>query len=844
MKPESLDDAMRSAMKEVATVQMAPPLAASRFEMREELGRGGTAVVYAAFDKKLQREVAVKVLREESRGDAEMGIRFRREAEMAAKLTHPNIVTIYDVGWEEGRMILVMELIRGRTLAEALSANDVEIRKGAEILETVSRAVHYAHGTGIIHRDLKPGNLLLTPAGVPKVADFGLARKIDSETALTQSGTTLGTPWYMAPEQALGQSGLLSVRTDVYALGAILYHILTGRAPHQGDNAADVIRRVAYEDPLPPNALNPGVPRDLELVALRALEKDPARRYPDAASFADDLRRHLDGGRVLARPPSPARKAELWVRRHVAAATAGAALVLALAGLGVKLAVDAARHRSDVEAKHAEVLAERDTEQAVWLASQLWNLEKSDRNSNLLALKRREAKRYNAERNTEQGKAARARVKEIGASLKALQVERDALFASLDTTAPSGKHDELWRMETRIATLERELSEERTKVVHFYSSAVQADPDYAPPREFLSGYYWRAFKRAEWAGDALKMAEAKGLLKLYDKPRSEECDRASGSVVITSDPPGAAVEYFRYEQGEDPRLVLRPMKAPPEKLPAGSYLAILRLPGRRDTRFPFAITRKYPQVAATVRLLTEAEIGADFVHVPAGKFVVGPDERRRVREMGDLVAGKYEVTRAEYAEYLAALAAAGDPEELRKRAPPDGWEMRDGRLMPAEPGYPDGGLRLPMVKVSYWDARKYCAWRAQRDGLPWRLPTTREREAIARGADGRAFPWGPTFDWIWTNGGRSRPTVELGALPVGSNPADECPYGIMDLAGNVKEWCSNWQDKSVRLRGVRGGGSRDMDWVEFRTTFVDGDPEREVDSDIGFRLVRSVEAAK
>lgn len=842
-KPLSLDDAMRSAMKVADTVRVPPVLAGSRFEIREELGRGGTSVVYAAFDKKLQREVAVKVLRDESRGDPEMAVRFRREAEMSAKLAHPNIVTIYDVGWEEGRMILVMELVRGRTLADALNDNDMLIRRGVEILELVSRAVHYAHGTGIIHRDLKPGNLLLSPSGLVKVADFGLARKLDSETALTQTGTTLGTPWYMAPEQAMGLSTQLSVRTDVYALGAILYHVLTGRAPHQGDNAADVIRRVAYEDPLPPSALNPGVPRDLELVALRALEKSPARRYTDAAAFADELRRHLDGARVLARPPSPARKAEKWVRRHVAISAAAAVLALGLAGLLAVWGVRRMQERWAVEALVAEVKAERDPDQAAYLCAVVQARAPHYPGINdLLTVKRSEARRFNARRLTKLGEAASARSKALETQVKALRADRDALFESIDTTTPSEKHAELWKLDENIAALERDLSQQRTQALHFHAAAVQADADYAEPRKYLSDYYWRAFKRAEWAGDEFHMAEAKGLLKLYDAPRSAECDRAWGSARLASDPPGAAIEVLRYEKGEDPRLVTRPVTDPLEHLPAGSYLAIFRLDGRRETRFPFAITRRYPKVEATVRLLTEAEIGGEYVHVPAGRAIVGPDTARKVREIGDLVVGRYEVTRGEYAAWLAELAAAGNEVELRKRTPSKGWEVRDGRPVPADPEWPDGWLKLPVIHVSWYDATAYCAWRAAKDGLPWRLPTTREREAIARGADGRPFPWGGTFDWTWTNGGRSRPVKAV--VPVGSTPQDESPHGLRDLAGNVKEWCSSWQDKKARYRGIRGGGWGDLDWTEYRAHFPDGDPPNETDEETGFRMVRSVPAPK
>jgi tetratricopeptide (TPR) repeat protein/tRNA A-37 threonylcarbamoyl transferase component Bud32 len=277
----------------------APP----RYELRERLGEGATAVVHRAFDRELQREVALKVSRDAVGMTTVARERFRREARTAAGLAHPNIVTVHDAGEADGRFYLVMEVVEGRPFNAVLKDRALDQKTLVAMLEQASRGVAVAHAAGIVHRDLKPANILIPKNGEPKVGDFGLAHLADSTQELTRSGTPLGTPVYMAPEQVEGRSAEISPRTDVYALGAILYEILTGAPPHAGESLAAIYRKILNDEPTPPRKGRPQLSHDLETITLKALEKSPARRYGSASEFADDLRRYLGGELIAGRPP-------------------------------------------------------------------------------------------------------------------------------------------------------------------------------------------------------------------------------------------------------------------------------------------------------------------------------------------------------------------------------------------------------------------------------------------------------------------------------------------------------------------------------------------------------------
>lgn len=271
------------------------------YELLAELGRGGMGVVYRARQLGLDREVAVKMILRGHLASPTDRERFRAEAEAAARLDHPNIVPVYEVGEAEGRPFFSMKYISGRTLSQLLAEHPLPSHEAAYILTAVSRAIHFAHQKGVLHRDLKPSNILMDPDGEPHVTDFGLAKRMADPVSLTKSGAILGTPSYMAPEQAAGARGEVGPASDVYSLGAVLYHMLTGRPPFQAASPVDTVLLVLEQDPVPPRMINPKVDRDLEMIALRCLQKPADLRYASADALADDLEAYLHDEPIAAR---------------------------------------------------------------------------------------------------------------------------------------------------------------------------------------------------------------------------------------------------------------------------------------------------------------------------------------------------------------------------------------------------------------------------------------------------------------------------------------------------------------------------------------------------------------
>ena len=354
------------------------------YELLGELGRGGMGVVFRARQVKLNRVVALKMVLSGELASALELARFKAEAEAAAQLQHPNIVQLYEFGEVrsgDGALLpyFALEYINGGSLADRLDGTPRPARWAAQLIESVARAMYYAHSQGVIHRDLKPANVLLVQpqqpdagpgsdafpptidvaALTPKVTDFGLAKRMDGSTGQTQSGAILGTPQYMAPEQAAGKSKRVGLATDIYSLGAILYELVTGRPPFQGETPLETILQVTRDDPVPPRLLNPGVPRDLETITLKCLQKDPARRYDSAQSLADDLARFLDDQPITARPAGAVERGRAWMRRHPTATalmtvTAVAAATLLAVGYRshVKLRAEMARTANERDRAH------------------------------------------------------------------------------------------------------------------------------------------------------------------------------------------------------------------------------------------------------------------------------------------------------------------------------------------------------------------------------------------------------------------------------------------------------------------------------------------------------------
>jgi WD40 repeat protein/predicted Ser/Thr protein kinase len=301
------------------------------YDLIRELGRGGMGVVYLARQHDLGRLVAVKLLM--ARAHSRDGDRLRTEAEAVARLDHPNLVRIYDVGTWNGRPFFSMEYVDGQRLSDVLNGMPMSSRRAAELAATLAQACHSAHERGVVHRDLTPSNVLITRDGQPKIVDFGLSKLVTGGAGETLSGDVLGTPSYMAPEQADGRSKDVGPAADVYALGAILYHMLTGRPPFQAETALETLAQVANHEPVTPRRFQICISRDLETICLKCLSKEPARRYPSARALADDLARHLAGKPVWARPVGAVSRVARWARRRP-----GIASLLALSALGAALA--------------------------------------------------------------------------------------------------------------------------------------------------------------------------------------------------------------------------------------------------------------------------------------------------------------------------------------------------------------------------------------------------------------------------------------------------------------------------------------------------------------------------
>jgi serine/threonine-protein kinase len=812
---------LRTRARAVAapTQSDAPPFERlGEFRLLRKLGAGGMGVVYLADQTSLGRRVALKVMRPELAGSEDALQRFQREAAAIAQLRHRGIVAVHAAGEDRGVRYLAMEYLPGASLDELLRGaaergETIPPARAARWGLEIARALESAHAAGVVHRDVKPSNVRIGEDGSARLVDFGLARLADLGQ-VSVSGAFQGTPYFASPEQVEGRSREIDGRTDVYSLGATLYHALTGAPPFVGDSSAAVFHAILTRDPVPPRRLQPAISKDLETVVLKAMEKDRERRYAGARELADDLEALLAMKPIRARPLGPVGRAAKWARRQPA--LAAAALVIAALAIGGAIALPVQR----ASARRAAALEA---------------LARGEASASAAAAARRE--------------------------LAGLRADEEALGRSVPPGQPPsdpGKQ-ELFRARDRLSARAREREE----------LIVRADREFAAARSLAAlpeieraqhDFFARLYVEAEEDRDELALVRLASRLRGTAR---EDVLEARGTLALDSEPSGARATAYRYVSAPGGRLV-EDLEHPRELgttpvagavLEAGAWLVVLRADGRRDTRYPLRIERDRAwrtQDDRPIPLFLDEELGEDFVYVPAGWTVLGPDRvnpsawPRRVAWLEGFLIGRFEVTRGEYAEFLEASGADQhvprelDGRPLWSRDASGRWRWAASALL-AEEERP----RMPVGSISWRDAAAFAAWRAQRDGRPIRLPTEPEWEHAARGADGREFPWGEAFDpgFCASPGAmvaRYGPEGRGWLPPVGTFELDRSPFGVCDLSGSVFEWTatrySETDEAEDALRVMRGGSAGHSAEHVFRlTSRMAQDPGWLVET-LGFRL--------
>lgn len=739
---DSAEDTAGTDRATPARLGLAPE---ERYKIEDLLGEGGMAQVWRVHDRTLNRTVAMKMLHNTLRVRAHSLQRFREEAQVCAQLQHPGIVPIHEIGQlSDGRMYFTMQEVRGHTLLDAFQrlneaeANGQATTPQGETLHSVVRhfhgvcqAVAFAHANGVVHRDLKPENVMIGDYGEVLVLDWGLARLLDQAESAerdirtsvegaarlkTRMGAIAGTPAYMSPEQARAENEHTTPRSDVYALGATLYELMTGVTPYRWKSGEDYLDQIRRGDPIPlPQLAAPErtVPEDLAALAMACLSFDPADRPANAEAVAREVDAWLTGAR----------------RRERA--------------LAIVAAADARLHSS------RELDDAADTHEA----------------------------------------EAQARI-------------------------DAGDPEAGWTLLDAARTKRTEAQRHRAERMQQLQSALSHDPTLPEAHDRIADAWLEVHRRAEANGDTAAAQAAEPWIRAHHRGRHAAYLCGEGALTLVTDPPGATATLHRYVS-RNRRLVpervrdLGPTPLVEVPLDHGSYLVTIEHPDCHPVRYPVFIRRQehwdgVPPGATEpepIDLPPRGSLGPDDLYVPAGWFIGGGDHpqvrdpvpRQRVW-CHAMVHRRFPVRNDEYVAFLNALVRDGRTDEAEAFAP----RQRGGRDIHArtESGEyvlgtdPDGHVwhpDMPVVLVDWAAALAFAVHTSTLDGHPWRLPYELEWAHAARGADGRAYPWGNDVDESFAHM-RGSPIDRPGPSRLGGFPADVSPYGLRHCAGNVHNW--------------------------------------------------------
>lgn len=731
------------------------------FELLRRVDIGGMGIVYLARQKSLKRLVAVKVLNPTQSATNRGVHRFEHETTSAGRLSHPNVVQVLEAGSDRGMRFFAMEWMAGGTLHQRLEARRRERAEAVRRADTpavrsaieqtlratieIADALAYVHEHGVIHRDIKPKNILFDDKGVAHLADFGLA-KDEEASSLSRTGDIAGTPHYLSPEQALAKRITIDHRTDIYSLGVVLYESLSLVKPFDGKTLEQILFAISFREPKWLRKIDPRIPRDVETVCHKAIEKNPNRRYATARQFADDLRHLLYHEAIDARPPTPVSRVLRVVRRHrVACALVACAAAAAAAGAWaqqVRGKREQAREAyGQLSEKAIEPLAERKMQE---LAK--------------IVLRVEQAKRFE----TSLDAPERQRILDLSRSLDLeIKIRRDRLVAQMRhgmggpaAASPGAPY---------------------SAVV----ASVQSDVDYSIG---LSGL----IALAPLLPDDSEVQHLAELAETFPKLTLTAADGSVGAQASVR-----SIEPYTGRLG-DP-LPLGPLPLTDLPIPPGySRIVVERNDGKSAELTRLFIDRSTPYVL-TAWFRGSEEIAADMIQIPGGHFTLGQPSTsegqelafgRREFDVADFSIDRTEVSNAEYRRYMDDLARRSPPIAVPR---PEYW--------PPEPWDPSWD-RLPVTGISVEDAMRFAEWAGKR------LPTAMEWERAARGPKISLFPWGDDNAQLVKSVGNTElyPTPDnkkelvIQDFKLHAQPVDECdpmavsPEGLLHTLGNVSEW--------------------------------------------------------
>lgn len=817
--------------------------APKKYVVSGKLGQGGVGEVLLVEDRDLERAVAMKRLLPQPGGTVaeDTLTRFLREAQTTGQLEHPNIVPVHDVGLDsQGQLYFTLKYVRGLSLRQVIRGREqnghVEAggprfrdayspRKMIEILIGVCQGIAFAHSKRVIHRDLKPDNIMLGKFGEVLVMDWGLAKTLgpvtreeagsaktvllgspSAEASMTMEGAIAGTPAYMAPEQAAGKISELDERTDIYSLGAMLYEILSGKAPYTGGIAMEVLRRVTQGPPPPlmtgANGFNP-IPRELKAICEKAMQRRPEDRYRSAAAMLHDLEAYLDNRSVTACPDSALQRLGKWARRNrrqVGAAAVSAIAVLALAAGSWFAYREYTIRRLITQAEQTASEGKRTFEQLRGAITKVSN-DDPYRAQMVASLQSGPDREYRG----------------------ALNRSNNLLQEVLDIS-PKDRHARqllaanymaLWR----LALAERNpdlMQATRAEVVRYagtpnpfldeLNGLGTVDVTVDPPQAEAYLFSFEMLQANDREGNALPPR----LIPVPYDLQNRQPDRAfleaekerakSGPPVIE-----ATHSIFRMEPVAAAKAGVGHIQI--ASLAPGSYVLFLRAPGRVDIRLPFSLPR-HGKVEQKVEMPKPDDVPPGFVYVAGGATIVGGDTAGAPPPhpftVKPMLIFHDELTMKEYGEFLRDLLRSGKAAEVRNYLPQDFGKplailSPKGELLPAYGPASEHFSSSPVRGVSFNAATAYIAWRSRRDGLPYRLPHDWEWEAVCRGTDARKYSWG-------NQPGKGLAVVTQGYGDKGTNISwrwqdykDEAPWGtIHNMAGGAAEWTDSLYDPKAK----------------------------------------------